>query len=58
MDFFTIATATFSRPVCLGGAGSSARRVVHFNVTEHPTAEWTGQQMVESFPKIPRLVTY
>ena len=26
------------------------RRVVHFNVTEHPTALWTGQQVVEAFP--------
>jgi transposase InsO family protein len=23
---------------------------VHFNVTEHPTAQWTAQQMVETFP--------
>ena len=26
------------------------RRVVHFNVTEHPTAGWTAQQIVEAFP--------
>jgi putative transposase len=23
---------------------------VHFNVTEHPTAAWTAQQLVEDFP--------
>jgi len=26
------------------------QQVVHFNVTEHPTAEWTAQQLVEAFP--------
>jgi transposase InsO family protein len=26
------------------------RRVVHFNVTEYPTAAWTAQQIVDTFP--------
>ena len=27
------------------------RRVIHFNVTEHPTAVWAAQQIIEAFPE-------
>jgi transposase InsO family protein len=26
------------------------RRVLHFNATEHPSAEWAGRQLLEAFP--------
>jgi transposase InsO family protein len=26
------------------------RKVLHFNVTEHPTSEWTARQIIQAFP--------
>ena len=33
------------------GAGHDRRRVLHFNVTANPTAEWTARQLVQAFPE-------
>ena len=49
IDFFTVPTATFRVLFVLVVLAHDRRRIVHFNVTDHPTAEWTGQQMVEAF---------
>jgi putative transposase len=51
IDFFTVPTVNFRVLLVLVVLAHQRRRVVHFNVTEHPTAEWTGQQMVEAFPE-------
>ena len=50
LDFFVVPTVTFRVlfvPVILA---HERRHVVHFNITEHPTAVWTAQQVVEAFP--------
>jgi transposase InsO family protein len=49
-DFFTVPTVTFQVLFVLVILAHERRRIVHFNVTEHPTAPWTAQQMVEAFP--------
>jgi hypothetical protein len=43
IDFFTVPTATFWVLYVWVVLAHHRRRVVHFNVTEHPTALWTGQ---------------
>ncbi len=50
VDFFTVATAPFRVLFVFVVLSHNRRRVVHFNVTEHSTAEWAAQQMVEAFP--------
>jgi hypothetical protein len=51
VDFFTVPTATFRVLFVLVLLAHPRRRLVHFNVTEHPTAEWTAQQVRETFPE-------
>ena len=50
MDFFTVPTLTFSVFYCLFIISHDRRRVLHFNVTRHPTSEWIVQQLREAFP--------
>ena len=50
MDFFAVPTARFRVLYVFIVLSHDRRRVVHFNVTEHPTAQWTAQQLVEAFP--------
>jgi putative transposase len=50
IDFFTVPTVTGRVLFVLIVLMHQRRRVVHFNFTEHPTAAWTAQQMVEAFP--------
>ena len=50
MDFFIVPTALFRVLLVFVVLSHDRRRVVHFNVTEHPTEEWTAQQIREAFP--------
>ena len=50
LDFFTVPTARLRVLFVLVVLVHHRRRVVHFNVTEHPTAHWTAQQIVDAFP--------
>jgi putative transposase len=50
LDFFVVPTVTPKLLFVLVILAHERRRVVHFNVTEHPTAEWTAQQVVDACP--------
>ena len=50
VDFFTVPTATFRVLFAFVVLRHDRRRLIHFNVTAHPTAEWAAQQIVEALP--------
>ncbi len=50
IDFFTVPTVGFRVLFVLVVLAHHRRRVIHFNVTEHPTSQWTAQQIVDAFP--------
>lgn len=50
IDFFTVPTIRFQVLYVFLVLAHDRRRVMHFNVTAHPTADWTGQQLRNAFP--------
>jgi putative transposase len=46
-DFFVVVTATFQLVYVFVIMEVASRRVLHFNVTRHPTADWSLQQLRE-----------
>src|ERR1700756_2558293 len=50
-DFFTVPTLTFQLLHCFFVIEHGRRRILHINVTRHPTAEWVVQQLREAFPE-------
>ena len=50
VDFFTVPTLRFQVLYVFLVLAHDRRRILHFGVTAHPTAEWTAQQLREAFP--------
>jgi transposase InsO family protein len=50
MDFFTVPTLTFKMIYCFFVLSHDRRRILHCNVTRHPTSAWVAQQLREAFP--------
>jgi transposase InsO family protein len=53
MDFFTVPTLTFGMIYCFFVISHDRRRILHCNVTRHPTSVWVTQQLREAFPYNP-----
>jgi putative transposase len=51
IDFFTVATIQLRVLYVFIVLSHDRRRVLHFNVTAHPTAVWAAQQIIEAFPE-------
>ena len=50
MDFFTVPTISFGVLYCFFIIAHGRRRILHLNVTKHPTSLWVAQQLREAFP--------
>lgn len=50
VDFFVVPTVMFKVLFVFVVLAHDRRRVVHINVTDTPTAQWTAKQLVEAFP--------
>src|SRR5215471_8140869 len=49
-EIFTVPTIRFQVLNVFLVLAHDRRRILHFNVSRHPTAEWAGQQLRETFP--------
>ena len=49
-DFFVVPTVSFRVLYVFVVVAHHRRRLLHFNVTSNPTAEWTARQITEAFP--------
>jgi putative transposase len=60
MDFFTVPTITFGVLYCFFVIRHDRRRILHFNITRHPTSNWIIQQLREAFPfaAVPRFLIH
>jgi len=50
VDFFTVPTLRFQVLYVFLVLAHDRRRILHFGVTAHPTAEWTAPQLRDAFP--------
>jgi putative transposase len=50
VDFFTVPTVTFKVLFVFVVLEHERRRILHINVTDTPTAQWTAQEIVQAFP--------
>src|SRR5581483_6817912 len=48
-DFFTVPTASFRILYCFFIIEHERRKILHFNVTRHPSTEWVVQQLRATF---------
>ena len=53
IDFFSVPTMTFGVLYCFFIIGHDRRRILHCNVSRHPTSAWIVQQLREAFPYQP-----
>jgi putative transposase len=51
MDFFVVPTLSFRLLYCFFVIEHDRRRILHCNVTSHPTSAWVVQQLREAFPE-------
>lgn len=58
VDFFTVPTISFKMLFCFVVLSHDRRRILHVNVTNHPTQVWASRQVVEAFPydEVPRFL--